>query len=521
MKTKVLDRNDTLLANLEGARKLYKAVKVTMGPRSSNVIFKKKDKRVAVTHDGVTVAKAFAVDDETQAVGADLLREAAMKLDALTGDGTTTVTVVAFHILRAAISKIMEGANASILKRELEELQAQVVRDIEELADTEVTEELLIQVATTAAGDGEIGQEVGKLIFDAGEDTPILLDFSDDDKTTSEVIRGYKINSGAASPYLVNGLKAELGPSFVVCVDAKLREKEDIVPILQVIGAMEPQNRSVLLVVSDISGDALSIAVLNHLKQSMGIAIARVPAGIGSPSDYLEDVAISTGGKVLSKNTAYTIVEPQADNFGHADKIVVEPGATVIVGGKADPEVLATHFEGLSTLSKEGKTPVAKKFAKDRLAGLSQTLISIRVGAQSESEAEERHYRYEDAVGACRAALRNGVLPGGGTVLYSIGKRLENDILGEALKRPLKIILESVGIEFEEDSVLDHQIQVGFGFDVTRPEDGVINLMVRGIVDPAESEIEAVKTAISIAGLLMSAGAMIVDVEDEDESKVY
>ena len=248
IKTSILTDAEPLEAVLKGAEKLYKAVSVTMGPRGRNVVFRKYGKRVGITHDGVTVAKMVKLNDEAEDSAADILREAAIKLDSTTGDGTTTVTVLAYHILKEAAEAIKAGASPMALKIALEKLQPEIIAQIDKYTDKNVTLKKLQQVASVSSGDKEIGEAVGKVMFEAGKDTPIMLGFSQSDNTTSEVINGFKIDSGAASPYLMEGagVKLEIPEPKIVVVDAKLRDKDDIMPLLQLFAEMPMQERRFL-----------------------------------------------------------------------------------------------------------------------------------------------------------------------------------------------------------------------------------------------------------------------------------
>lgn len=510
IKTRVLTDAEPLDNLLMGAMKLYKAVATTMGPRGNNVIFRKHGGKTGVTHDGVTVAKAVKLDDPAMDVGADLLREAAMKLDAVTGDGTTTVTVLAYQILLLAAAMIKQGASPMKLRVYLDSA-------VDELADllkqdaTKVTKvQQLIDVATVAAGNAKIGKEVGEAIFEAGKDTPIMLGFSQSGETTTEVINGFKVGNGPASAYLLegSGFRLEIDfPKIIVC-DADLRTKEDILPILQAISPLPPEERKFLIVANDVTGDALSLLVINKLKGFANLSVVKTPDRIQVKSAFLQDLAISCGAKVMSRNTGHTMATPALEDFGYAEKVIVELDDTIIVNGRVDQKEWDKHVAGL----KKATQPEIKKFAKERLLTLEQKVVQILVGGQSETDAEERHYRYEDAVGASRAALRKGIVPGGGTALYALSESTDNPILGVALKMPLEIIYENAGVIKPEDT-----IEWGHGIDVLNPEKGVIDLMEAGIVDPVQSEIEALRTAVSIAGLLMTSGAMIVDEEVKDE----
>jgi len=519
--TEILTDGDPLDAILAGAEKLYKAVSTTMGPRGGNVIFRKYGRKVGVTHDGVTVAKLVRDDDEAKDVAIDVIREAAMKLDATTGDGTTTVVVLTYHILKEAITQIKQDENPMKLRLALDALQQTILDQINQHTDKDITEKKLIDVASVSSGSKLIGEEVGKIIFQAGADTPIMLGFSDSSTTYSEVIDGFKIDAGAASPYLMQGagVKLELVEPYVIVVDAKLRDKEDILPILRIIASLPEAERNILLVTSDIAGDAMNYLVMNHLKGFARIACARVPEHIQAHSEYLSDVAVACGANVLSRNSGNTIKEPNLDQFGRADKVTVEPRETVIIGGKRIAEDFEERIASLKDFAESYKTKMGRKFADDRLKTLEQKVVSIFVGGQSETDAEERHYRYEDAVGASRAALRGGIVPGGGSLLGGIASVIERTNDNSVASRILVTALTSLRAKiYDNAGILPTQLSGwGEGYDVMHPEDGVIDLVERGIVDPAESEIECVKTAITVAGLLMTSGAMIIDRGAPDE----
>lgn len=511
MRTRVLTDAEPLDNLLKGAEVLYKAVSTTMGPLGNNVIFRKNGASTLVTHDGVTVANAVEIDNAAQDVGADLLREAAKKLDGTTGDGTTTVTVLAYHMIKEASKLIKEGANPQRLRLELEKAAKEVIFEIKDLI-IDPSEKLVEEVAITAAGSEEIGKEVGVAIYKAGKDTPVVLGVAEGGTTSIETINGFKINSGPASPYLMEGagFKLEIIDPSIVVVDATLRTKEDIIPILQTFAALPADEHKFLLVCTDVTSDALSLLVVNRLKGFGEIAVVRVPQGIVAGSAYLQDVAIATGAKVLSRNTGHSIASPSPEDFGSAERVVVELDNTVIVNGRANPEEFKTHIESLKAAKKAEKNT---QFMRDRLATMEQKIVSIRVGGQSETEVNERNYRYEDAVGATKAALKGGVLPGGGTVLYCLGCDTSNQIMGKALKAPLQKVLANAGLKVPKG------IKIGLGVDVFKPELGLVHMLDRGIVDPAQSEIEAIKTAVTIAGLLLTSGALIVDEKEPSDEK--
>lgn len=517
--TKIITDDEPLDIVLRGTEKLYKAVSVTMGPRGRNVVFRQPGKRVGITHDGVTVAKMIDLDDESpEDAAAEVLREASKQLDSTTGDGTTTVTVLTYNILKEAVEKIREGESPMQLWRELDAAKEVVLDAINEATEKDITLEKLQAIATTSSGSKEIGKEIGKVVFDAGSDTPIFLGFSGNEDTYVDVIKGFKIEAGPASPYLVDSAHYEIENPKIIVADATFRSKEDIMPILKAVATLPGDQRKFLLVCGDIASDALSLVLVNKLKDFADIAVARVPQHINSQTEYLADLALSCGATLLSKNTANSIKNPDVSHFGSARRVTVEPRETIIVDGAAIEEDMNVKIAELTKM-KLSKEKSIRKFANDRLKTLEQRIISIYVGGQSESEAEEKHYRYEDALGATRAALRGGIVPGGGTLLFSIARTLDDStasqILAKALKSPLIKVLENAGVELMPGEA--EQVKPGFGIDVMHPEDGLVDLVQKGIIDPAESELECVKTAVSISGLLMTTGAMIIGEKDKNQ----
>lgn len=519
-KTRIVTDSEPLEVVIRGAEKLYKAVSETLGPRGRNVVFRKKGKRVGITHDGVTVAKMVKSNDDAEDAVIDIMREAALALDSATGDGTTTVTVLTYAILEEAYQTVKGGVNPMVVKRELESMIEPVIEEIKKHVDHNVTEEKLIQVASVSAGDKEVGKTIGKLMYEAGTETPILLNFSQNQMTYSEVISGFKIDAGPASPYLMgSAVYAEVSQPKIAVIDAKLRDRDDVMPLLELMATFPDQERRFLIVCSDIAGDALAYMVANKLKGFADIAVARVPEHIMSHSEYLADIATACGARVISRNSSESLSQPQKEYLGTADKVTVEPRETVIVNAHPIAEDLSLKLEQLTKLKKTGKTEAARKFAQDRLMALEQKIVAVFVGGKSESDAEERHYRFEDAIGASKAALRGGIVPGGGTLLASVataisGKTPQGDMVARALLAPMYKVLDNAGIISTKVGMAG--TKAGHGYDVMNPDDGIIDLVERGILDPAESEIESVKTAITVAGLLLTTGAMIIEEEDDE-----
>lgn len=519
LEVEVIKDDDARSAVMRGAKLLHDAVSVTMGPKGQNVLFKKIERKAGVTHDGVTVANLVESNEPREQVGLEIIREAALKQDSVVGDGTTTVTVLAYALLDAAHKLSQEkGLNPMQIRRELDARLPEVIEALERLVDKEMTEEKLVQVATVASGDKVIGEMVGKEMFKSGGNTPILLNFSDSTETYAETINGFKLDGGPASPYLLEGVKDEISDVGIFVIDAKLRQRDDVLPLLRTFAEVPQQDRNFLILCRDIAGDALSYLVTNKVKGFANLAVSRVPSEIKDPSTYLKDIAVMVGATVIAPNTAHNLREPSLKYAGAADKVVVSQLETVVVGGKGIQEDVDTYKNTLEKELKDAKTKAERKHYEDRLLQLRQAIVSFYVGGQSESDAEERHYRFEDAVGASKTALRSGIVPGGGTALYFVasnlrGTEVSSQIFNYALAQPAMTILKNAGIEYSTS-----ELSLNKGYDVLHPEKGVIDLKKAGIVDPAESEIEAVRTATAIAGLLLTAGAVIVDKVVGDEA---
>lgn len=522
--TDIATGDGVLTSVYQGSKLLRDAVAVTMGPKGRNVLFKKLHHNPGMTHDGVTVANLVSSRDPQQQVALEILRQAALKQDSMIGDGTTTVTVLAHAILEHAIKAVDDGHNPMMLRRQLEEKGDEVVKILEENIDKEVTLEKLIDIATVAAGDSAIGLEVGTVVHEAGSNTPVLLNFSDSDKTYTEVISGIKIDGAPASPYLLEGSTDELVSPKIFVVDARLRERDDILPLLRCMAEFPQEDRNFLIVCTDIAGDALAYAITNKRRGFANIAVSRVPEAVSGKTIYLRDIAAACGATLIAPNTANNLREVAQAYAGSADKVIVNQLETVIVNGGAPQEDFEGYIAALKSSQKKAKTKEEREFIQNRLLMLEQKAISIFVGGRSESDAEERHYRYEDAVGASRTALRGGVVPGGGTLYLHAAANLPGDdqatlILSNALVAPLHTVLSNAGIDYKMD-----EMGLGKGYDVLHPESGVVNLVEVGILDPAESEIESFKTAVAVAGLLLTSGAIIVDKivgeEDAEDSKV-
>lgn len=501
----ITDQTEPIDALLAGAEKLYKVVSTTMGPMGNNVIFRKAGKKAGITHDGVTVAKFVTLNDAAEETGAEILREAAMKMEDITGDGTTTVTVLAYEILKEARDRISKGENPMQLRKALTKDVTTVIAELRELVRKDISKKQAIQVATISAGDYDIGQEVGNVIYEEGFDTPVIVDIHDEQTTQIEKISGFKVGAGTASTYLLDGLRNELDDPYIAVVDGTLQQKEDILPLLQLISQLPPDEKQISIIASKVLGDALSVLAVNKVKGFANISVTVVPDTVKNKGLFLKDLAKSCGAEVMT-NDNISFYSPTLEYLGRAKKVIAELDETTIIEGHS-----VGLQEYIDELEDNSLSVEVREFNKQRVAKLNQKVVTIHVGAPTYTDAEEQKYRYDDAVGATRAALRFGILAGGGSALKYVSQTLpEASLLKNALQAPMAKVLSNAGLKAPDS------VKYGEGIDATGTGT-VVDMFKAGIIDPSQSEIECVHTAASVAGLLMTSGAIVVDEEDKNE----
>lgn len=506
MDTDVFLGNDVLPKIVSGVNKVGTAVGSTMGPRGRNAIIRTRG-ATYVTRDGVTVANAFNLKDKSEQAGAELLQNAAREIDNSNGDGTTTVTVLTKAILDEALPLIKSGKNPMELKAELEADIEKAVDFIYKNSEDVTTEEKLAEIATVAASDKEIGKLVANVVWQLGPDSLVTLKEGQSSKTDVEIVTGVQLETGLASPYLVRN-QADQSTAFdepyVILCDREVRDKEDVLPILQLLN--QTDGAKAVLIANSVSGDALNLITLNSVKGVVDLVAVEVDPAITDKTSFLQDIATVTGARVIGKDNGIKVDQITLDDFGRVSSVVAGMEKTVMVRGYGNDEDIEQRKTSVKQLKKEDKknNPDLDK----RLAILEGKVAIIVIGGASQSERGERHYRFEDAVGAAKTALRGGLVPGAGTTLYGASTGLTSP-LGNALKRPAKQILENAGITFD-DIAFNKSIDVTTGKEVALKENGII--------DPTESNVLAIHVAVSTASLLMTAGSLIVDVEKKDDS---
>lgn len=530
-----------------GIDKVANAVKATLGPRGRNVVFSTKgSKNATVTNDGVTIAKEITLKDEYENIGANLVKEAASQTNEDAGDGTTTATVLVQSIVEQGLRRVEVGNDAMLIRRGIEKGVNMAVEVINKLAKKISTKEEMKHVATISSGDEEIGEIVADAMDKVGKDGVITVENSNKFIMESDVVNGMLVEKGYISPYMVNQdkTKAELENPLVLVTDQKLSSVNQIVPILEKM-ATQLNNKNLLLIAGGISGEALAAIIINKMRAGFNIVGIDAPEYGEIQKEILEDIAIMTGATFISESKGIkyddVIKSNLSDILGKAEKVTCDATETIIIGGSGKEEELDKRVKRLSDLIGEAENDFAETTLKKRLAKLTGGIGVIRVGATTLVEAKEKLYKVEDALNATRAAVEEGIIPGGGVGLIkaklAIDEYLAGDkeaepeeveigmrILSNALEAPMRQILLNAGIK-DIDSIvkkLDRSTNDA-GYDFKNIEAGMeintINAIDNGIVDPVKVTRTALQNAASVAGTVLTTEVAIVDEEEVDKDK--
>lgn len=535
MAKKVFYDDDARARVLAGAKELYDAVKVTMGPKGRNVVISKSYGGPSVTHDGVTVAKAIEIpvkDDETlgRSVGAELVKQAASKTNDTVGDGTTTATVVTYHILSEANRLIAAGHNPMDLKKGLDKAAADVIGQIEGMSEKIAGKrDKIAQVATISAGDSEIGELIADVIQAVGEEGSVTVEQSQTLGLEKEIVEGFKIDRGYVSPYMVTDparMEATYEKPLILITDRKISSIQDVLPLLEKVA--QAGRKELVIIAEDVDSEALATLILNRLKGVFNALAIKAPSFGDRRKATLEDIAILTGATVISDEQGTTFENATLDMLGSARKIIATKDDSTIIEGDGHAGQIKDRITQLKAQAENATSEFEKEKLDERLAALAGKVAVIKVGGATETEIEEKKYRVDDAVAATKAAVAEGIVPGGGVTLVDLSKTIDlanakaTDssaagalILKNALVQPFKQLMQNAGLNPDEKlpKVMESKLG-GQGFDVNHPAK-LIDLKAAGIVDPAKVTREAVQNAVSIAGTAMTMGSLIVDIPEE------
>lgn len=511
---------------LSGAKQLYDAVKVTFGPKGQNVIIEKEYGAPVITHDGVTVAEAVELpnkeDSLGEAVGAKLIKTAAQKLNKVAGDGTTTVTVLTYNILNEANKLIAAGVNPMELRSGIEKAGAKIVAEIEKSAEKiEGDSSKVAEVATISAGDAEIGKLIADVISKIGKDGVVTVEAGQGLEMESDIVEGFSYDKGYSSPFFVtdvNRQEAVFEKPLILVTDRKISAAADILPLLEKVA--QTGKKDMVIIAEEVEGEALSLLVLNKLKGVFNSLVLKAPSFGDRRKEIMEDIAILTDATVVSSDKGLKLEEVGLEVLGSAAKVIATKDETTIIKGAGSNKDVRERIELIDALAKNAKSDYEREEFEKRAAALSGKVAVIKVGGASETAIEEKKYRVDDAVAATKAALAEGIVTGGGVTLVNMANKLDVQdagakIVREALKAPFVHIMENAGLNAQALLAEVESAKTGYGINVMKPEDGLVDLKKNGVIDPAKVTKEAVKNATSIAATAITMGALICEIPEE------
>jgi len=515
-----------------GMNKLATAVATTLGPKGRNVALDKKFGAPTITHDGVTVAKEIELEDPFENMGAQLLKEAATKTNDIAGDGTTTATVLAQAIIAEGLKNVAAGANPMLIKRGIEKATEAVVAAIRAAAQDISTKEEIASVAAISAQDQEIGNLIAEVMEKVGKDGVITVEESKGLAFETEYVEGMQIDRGYISPYFITDpdrMEAVLNEPYILITDKKISAASDIVPILEKL--VQIGRRELLVIAEDVDGEALATLVLNKLRGMLNVLAVKAPGFGDRRKAMLQDIAILTGGTVITEEMGRKLDTATIQDLGRADKVISSKEETTIVGGAGDEAQIQGRINQIRAEIEVSTSDYDKEKLQERLAKLAGGVAIIRVGAATEVELKEKKHRVEDALSATRAAVEEGIVAGGGVTLINAMSALDNvkmelddeqtgvTIVRRALEYPIRGIVANAGMDGAV--VIDHirrkQAETGnmhWGYDVIKNEYG--DMVEKGIIDPAKVTRSAVENAASIAAMILTTEALITDIPEKN-----
>ncbi len=531
MAKKVFYDDDARKRVLGGAEILYNAVKTTMGPKGRNVVISKAFGAPTVTHDGVTVAKGVDLDDKDDEtlgykVGAELIKQAASKMNDVAGDGTTTVTVLTYHILSEANKLIAAGHNPMLLRKGLENAAHESIAKLGTLAeDIQGKKSRVAEVATISAGDPEIGNLIADVIDKVGKDGVVTVEEGQGLELEAEVVEGFTFDRGFVSPYMVTDtarMEAIYDKAAVVVTDKKITSIQEFLPLLEKLA--QTGKKDLVLIAEDVEGEALGTLILNRLKGVFNTVAIKAPAFGDRRKDALNDIAVLTGATVITEDRGMTFENVDVDVVGSARRVIVNKDETTIIEGGGSAAEIAARTKQINTQVEAATSEYDKENLEKRRAALSGKVAVIKVGGATETEIEEKKFRVDDAVAAVKAALDEGIVPGGGVTLINLSEQIKlsgtdsdtagKQLLKNALEQPFRILLANAALNADEWLPKIKAGKAGQGVDVNKA-DKLVDLKASGIVDPARVTKEAIQNAASIAGTAITMGALVVDVPEE------
>jgi chaperonin GroEL len=512
---------------MKGVEILAKAVKVTLGPRGRNVVLDKKWGSPTVTKDGVSVAKEIELDDPYQNMGAQMVREVASKTSDVAGDGTTTATVLAEAIFKEGLKSVTAGSSPMYIKRGIDKGVATVVEELKKLSKPVKDNKEIEQVATISAnGDTEIGKIIAECMDKVGKDGTITVEEARGIETTKDIVEGMEFDKGYVSPYFVtekDTMEAVIEDGHILLYDKKLSNMKDLLPVLEKVAQ---RGKPLVIIAEEIEGEALATLVVNKLRGTLNVCAVKAPGFGDRRKAMMEDIAVLTGGKVITEDIGLKLENAKLEDLGRAKRIVVTKESTTIIEGFGKKDELKGRIATIKKEIEETTSDYDREKLQERLAKLAGGVAVINVGAATETEMKEKKARVEDALHATRAAVEEGIVPGGGTAYLRCLKALETlasenegdirigvNIIKRALEQPLRTLCENAGLEGSVvvENVKKEKKYVGFNVDTEQ----MVDMFDAGVIDPTKVTRSALQNAASVASLLLTTEALITEIPEK------
>ena len=522
---KIIKFNEDARKALEvGVDTLADAVKITLGPKGRNVVLDRGFGAPMITNDGVTIAKEIELKDPIENLGAQIVKEVATKSNDVAGDGTTTATVLAQALIKEGLKMVASGANPVFIRRGMELASKKVIEELTKRAKKVESNEEIAQVGAISAGDVEIGQLIAQAMEKVGESGVITVEEARSLDTTLEVVEGMQFDNGYLSPYMVSDserMVVEMDNPFVLITDKKITNMKELLPILEKTVEL---GRPMLIIAEDVEGEALATLVVNKLRGTLNIAAVKAPAFGDRRKAMLQDIAILTGGEVISEEKGIKLETADINFLGQAKKVRITKDNTVIVDGLGEKDAIQARIGQIKNSIAETTSDYDREKLQERLAKLAGGVAVIKVGAATETEMKERKLRIEDALNATKAAVEEGIVPGGGTILIQIAKAIEDfklegeeglgvEIVKRALSAPLRQIVINAGIDAGVVIEKVKNSENGIGFDAAKEE--YVDMVKAGIIDPAKVTRSAIQNAVSVSSVLLTTEVAVGNEKEE------
>ena len=522
---KIIKFNEDARKALEvGVDTLADAVKITLGPKGRNVVLDRGFGAPMITNDGVTIAKEIELKDPIENLGAQIVKEVATKSNDVAGDGTTTATVLAQALIKEGLKMVASGANPVFIRRGMELASKKVIEELTKRAKKVESNDEIAQVGAISAGDTEIGQLIAQAMEKVGESGVITVEEARSLDTTLDVVEGMQFDNGYLSPYMVSDserMVVEMDNPFILITDKKISNMKELLPVLE---KTVETGRPMLIIAEVVEGEALATLVVNKLRGTLNVAAVKAPAFGDRRKAMLQDIAILTGGEVISEEKGIKLENADISLLGQAKKVRITKDNTVIVDGLGEKDEIQARIGQIKNAIAETTSDYDKEKLQERLAKLSGGVAVIKVGAATETEMKERKLRIEDALNATKAAVEEGIVPGGGTILIQIAKAIEDfklegeeglgvEIVKRALSAPLRQIVINAGIDAGVVIEKVKNSENGIGFDAAKEE--YVDMVKAGIIDPAKVTRSAIQNAVSVSSVLLTTEVAVGNEKEE------